>query len=65
LNLKVLFVVFLCLFSVSILCNTAVATLDTVQEWSCEAFTYTAHTSHLTINGTGPTSGDPIGGGWP
>jgi hypothetical protein len=65
LNLKVLFIVFLCLFSASIICNTAAASLDTVQEWSCEAFTCTAHAGHVTINRTEPAAGDPIGGGWP
>jgi hypothetical protein len=65
LNLKVLFLVFLCLFSASIICNMAVTTPDTAQEQSGKALTYAVLPDDITINRTEPVSGDPIGGGWP
>ena len=65
-NLKVLFVVFLCLFSASIICNVAMTMLNAAEGWSCEAFTHAVHTGYLTTLGFEPT-GDPIigDGGWP
>ena len=65
-NLKVLFVVFLCLFSASVICNAAMVMLNVPEEWSCEAARGVVHAGYLINNGTEPTAGDPIGGGsWP
>lgn len=64
-NLKVLFVAFLCLFSASVICNVTSVTLNTPQRPSCRAFVHAVHRRYLITNGTEPT-GDPIGGGgWP
>jgi hypothetical protein len=66
LNLKVLFVAFLCLFSAAIICNVAMTMVNAADAWSCKAFTHAVRTGYLSTNGAEPT-GDPIGGGggWP
>jgi len=65
-NLKVLFVVFLCLFSASIICSAAMTMFNAADGWSCKAFTHAVHTGHLITNRIQPT-GDPIPGDgtWP
>ena len=65
-NLKVLFVVFLFLFSASIICSVAMTMFNAADGWSCKAFTHAVHTGHLTTNRIEPT-GDPIPGDgtWP
>lgn len=64
-NLKVLFIVFLCFFSVSIICNAAMVMLNEPEEWSWKELTHAGHIGYLINNGTEP-AGDPIGGGgWP
>jgi len=65
LNLKVLFVMFLCLFSASIICNAAMVTVNAAEESSCKACTHVVHTGYLTNNGADPMIGDGTGGGWP
>jgi len=65
LNLKVLFVMFLCLFSASIICSTAMTMLNEPEEWSWKEFTHAVHIGYLRNNRIEP-AGDPIGGGgWP
>lgn len=65
-NLKVLSLVFLCLFSASIICNIAMVMQNAAEACSCKAFTNAEHNGYITINGTEP-AGDPIEGGdsWP
>jgi hypothetical protein len=64
-NLKVLSLVFLCLFSASIICNVSTIMLKAAESCTCRASTNSVHTAYITINGTEP-AGDPIdGGGWP
>lgn len=69
-NLKALSVIFLCLFTVSIICNVAIATLSAPEEWSGQAYKRVVCDDCLVNNAielkSGPTMGDPIdGGGWP
>lgn len=64
-NLKVLFVIFLCLLSASMICNVAIPTVKATEEWHFEGFTLSGSIGYLTNNGTEPNGGDPIGGGWP
>lgn len=65
-NLKVLFLAFLCLFSASIICNIAMVMQNAAEACSYRAFTNTEHNGYITINGTEPAGGDPIpGGDWP
>jgi len=65
LNLKALFVVFLCLFSVSIICNVTMVTLNADGEWSGKVCGHKVHIGYL-INGGIEPSGDPIeADGWP
>jgi hypothetical protein len=64
-NLKVLSLIFLCLFSASIICNVAMVMQNATDEQSCKAFTNPGHADYLTINGTEPMMGDPGDGGWP
>lgn len=64
-NLKFLFVMFLCLFSASIICSTAMTMLNEPEEWNRIGFTRTGDIGYLINNRTEPM-GDPIGGGgWP
>lgn len=64
-NLKVLFVMFLCLFSASIICSTAMTILNEPEEWNRIGLTRTGDIGYLINNGIEP-AGDPIGGGgWP
>ena len=63
-NLKVLFLVLMCLFGGSMICNVVMVTSDAARNWNVEAFTNTAHIGYLISGGTQPM-GDPIGGGWP
>ena len=65
-NLKVLFVAFLCLFSASIICSVAMTMSNAADGWSCKAFTHAVHTGYLATIRIQPT-GDPIpgDGGWP
>lgn len=62
--MKVLFIVFLCLFSASAICSVAMTVMDTslVSNW-----TEPALTSGLTLDGDGinPIVDDKDGGGWP
>gem|GEM_PF-4264048 len=66
-NLKVLFIAFLCLLSASIIFTTAIVALNTMERCSLEAFTSrvqsAVHSGYLMTNGTEP-AGDPTGG-WP
>lgn len=69
-NLKTLFVIFLCLFTASIICNVAMVTLSAPEEWSGEAYRRVERTDYLINNaielGSNLTMGDPIDGpGWP
>jgi len=65
-NLKVLFLVSLCLFTASIICNIAMVMQNAAEACSCRAFTNAEHNGYITINGTEPMMGDPISGdGWP
>jgi len=65
LNLKVLFVMFLCLFSASIICNTAMTMMNESEEWNWIGLTRTGDIGYLINNRIEP-AGDPIGGGgWP
>jgi len=65
LNLKVLFVVFLCLFSASIICSTAMTMLNEPEEWNRIGLTRTGDIGYLINKGT-ERRADPIGGGgWP
>ncbi len=64
-NLKVLFLAFLCLFSASIICNVSMVMLNAAEGWSCEASRHVVHVGYILTNGTEP-AGDPIvDGGWP
>lgn len=65
-NLKVLGLVFLCLFSASMIFNIAMVMLNAPEACSCRAFTNAEHNGYITINGTEP-AGDPIDGDddWP
>jgi len=63
-NLKVLFLVFLCLFTASIISNVSMIIRNAAEGCSCRASTNAVHTGYLTVNGTEP-AGDPTGGGWP
>lgn len=63
-NTKVLFVTFLCLFTILIICNVAMVATNVAEEWSPNTFANGPHTNYLTTNGTQPT-GDPRDGGWP
>jgi hypothetical protein len=64
-NLKVLFIAFLCLFSAAIICNVAMTMVNAADGWSDNALTQAVHTGYLRTNRIEP-SGDPlIGGGWP
>jgi len=65
-NLKVLFVAFLCLFSAAIICNVAMTMVNAADGWSYNALTHAVHTGYLTTLGFEPT-GDIIegDGGWP
>ena len=64
-NLKVLILTLVCLFSSSMICNVVMVTFEAAGELSVEAFTNTAHIGYLISGGTQPMMGDPIGGGWP
>lgn len=63
-NMKVLFMVFLCLFSVSVICSVAMTVMNTASEYSQ---TEPALTSDLALDGDGidPIVDDKGGGGWP
>ena len=64
-NLKVLSLVFLCLFSASIICNVSMIMPNVAEGWNCGVFTNATRNGYLTINGTEPM-GDPVlGDGWP
>lgn len=64
-NLKVLFVMFLCLFSASIICSTAMTMLNEPEEWNRIGLTRTGDIDYLINNRIEP-AGDPVGGGnWP
>lgn len=64
-NLKVLFVMFLCLFSASIICSTAMTILNEPEEWNRIGLTRTGDIGYV-INNRIESAGDPIGGGgWP
>jgi len=64
LNLRVLFLVFLCFFGVSIISNAAATTVKAATEPSYEAFADMAPSTYSMSNGTEP-AGDPGGPGWP
>jgi len=65
LNLKVLFVMFLCLSSASIICSTVMTMLNAPEEWNRIGLTRPGDIGCLINNRIGP-AGDPIGGGgWP
>ena len=64
-NLKVLFAVFLCLFSTFIICNVAMVIVNAAEGWSCKAFSYVEHAGYLTNNRIQPTGDPREGGGWP
>lgn len=64
-NFKVLFLVFLCLFSASIICNVAMVMLNAAETCTCRASTNAVHTGYLAVNGTESQMGDPGDGGWP
>lgn len=64
-KLKVLFILSLCLFTASIICNTAMLTIDTTNGWRYKAFTNIERDVQLSSIGIEPM-GDPIGDGpWP
>jgi hypothetical protein len=63
LNLKTLFVVFLCVLSASAIFTTAAVTPSTVEGCDLEVFTSAVNSNYLTASGAEPT-GDPTGG-WP
>ena len=64
-NLKVLFLVFLCLFSASIICNVAMIMLNAAEACACRASTNAVHLGYLAVNGTESQMGDVTDGGWP
>lgn len=64
-NLRVLFIILLCLFSAFIIYNPATITLNATEGRSLQAFTNAADASNIANDGPDPM-GDPIGGdGWP
>lgn len=63
LNLKALFVVFLCVLSASVILATATVAPSTVEGCELEAFTSAVNSNYLTTSGT-ELIGDPTGG-WP
>lgn len=66
-NLKVLFFIFLCLSSTSIIYNVAMVTLNSAEGWNCKTSRRVVRADYILTNGTEPEGGgDPIGGGdWP
>ena len=65
-NLKVLFVVFLCLFNASIILSIVSPVVSTTQEPRLADSAFTRFTGYSTNNGAEPDGdGDPVGGGWP
>ena len=64
-NFKVLYLVFLCLFTASIICNVSMIMLNAAEAYTCRASTNAVHPGYLAVNGTEPQMGDPTDGGWP
>jgi len=63
-NLKILFIGFLCFISAFLVLNTAITTANT-PEWSYKTSTKAVYIDYPQTNGTKPT-GDPIEDpGWP
>lgn len=59
-NLKILFVVFLCLLSSPMICDVTMSTVK-----ATEKPTLSRAIDFATNNGTEPEGGDERGGGWP
>jgi hypothetical protein len=64
LNLKVLFVGFLCLLSLYLVSNVAMIVTNAAEGYTYEASTHTLSVAYITNNGIQPM-GDPVGPGWP
>ena len=64
-NLKVLFIVFLCFLSLSLVSNVAMVVVNVTEEGIFKASTDMLPTSYPANNGTDPMYGDPVGPGWP
>lgn len=64
-HLKVLLVAFLCLLSVSVICNVATPIVKASKDRSFEESMLSGSIGYNLNNGTDPDGGDPREGGWP